>query len=127
MIANRTRPLGVTIIASVVLIMGLFGLCGGVTGLLGASFNILQLDIKGLFSDSFRALLTIILSLAYFAVAFGLFNLAKWAFWVTVLVQGLAVLNGLQGGFFGLFSVIIPLCVVAYLLLNSNVRNAFRT
>jgi lysylphosphatidylglycerol synthetase-like protein (DUF2156 family) len=124
---SRSRPTGVTIIATLMLIGALLSLCGGLTALIGAPFNILQLDIGGLFADSFSALFAIVLAVANLILASGLFNLQKWAYWITVLIQGLAVVNGLRGGSWGLFSMIIPLIVVAYLLLDQRVRAAFRT
>lgn len=126
MSSGSSRPLGVTIIASLVLLGAVFGLCGGLTHLGIAPLNALRLDIFGIFTDAFDAVITIVLSLASLAVAFGLFNLAGWAFWVTVVVEGFHVLNGLAHGR-GVIGLIIPIAILAYLLLDRNVRNAFRT
>ncbi len=123
------RPTGVTIIASLMLIGALFALCGGLFKLgIIAPANVFQFDFRGLFVDSFSAIFAIVLAVANLILAGGMFNLAKWAYWITVFVQGLAVLNAMRGGIGGLFTVgLIPLIVVAYLLLDRNVRNAFRT
>lgn len=127
MFNGRTRPLGVTIIGALLLVGAIFGLCGGVFKLIGSPLNILQFDISGLFVDSFTAIVAIVLSLANIALAFGLFGLVRWAYWVTLIVQGLHVLNGLRVGNGLIFGAgIIPVIIVIYLLVDGNVRRAFR-
>jgi hypothetical protein len=130
---TRTRPLGITIIATVLGFFALLSLCGSLTSLGFAPFAIFSdAGFGGMFSQGFGALFGLILAVAQLLLVVGLWTLQPWAFWATVIVEVLALFNGgfgvtqgLRGALCGIN--IIPLLVLAYLFLDKDVRRAFRT
>lgn len=114
---QRTRPLGITIIAVIVAIYGVLGIIGGFM-LLSASTGL--------------AVIALILGILELVLAWGLWNLQSWAFWATAIVEALAVLNGIfaitqNSAASGIVSIVIALAVLIYLFADPNVRPAFRT
>src|SRR5689334_3354559 len=114
---SRTRPLGITIIAIIMLIYGILGIIGGIT-LLG--------------SNSTFGIIALILGVLELVLAWGMWSLQKWAFWTTVVLEVLAVLNGIfaltggnTGG--GIIGIVIALIILIYLFADPYVRGAFRT
>ncbi len=114
---SRTRPLGITIIAIIVAIYGVIGIISGIT-LLGVSMT--------------SAVITVVLGVLELVLAWGLWTLQKWAFWATVVIEVLALLNGIfaftqriiPGG---ITNIVIALIILIYLFADPNVRAAFRT
>lgn len=114
---SRTRPLGITIIAIIAAIHGILGVIGGIT-LMGSSMTF--------------AVIAVVLGVLDLVIAWGLWTLQKWAFWATVVIEVLVLLNGLfafsqriiPGG---VIDVVIALIVLIYLFADRNVRAAFRT
>jgi uncharacterized membrane protein (DUF2068 family) len=114
---SRTRPLGITIIAIIVAILGILGIIGGIT-LMGSSMSF--------------AVISLVLGVLDLILAWGLWTLQKWAFWATVIIEILTLLNGIFGfsqrilsG--GIVAIVIALIVLIYLFADRNVREAFRT
>ena len=66
--------------------------------------------------------------------AWGLWQLSRWAFWATVVIQFISLANSVIAftqvnaniGFI-VVSMIVPIVILLYFLVNSNVRAAFRT
>ncbi len=114
---SRTRPLGITIIAIIVAIYGVIGIISGIT-LLGVSMT--------------SAVITVVLGVLELVLAWGLWTLQKWAFWATVVIEVLALLNGIfaftQRIIPGcITNIVIALIILIYLFADPNVRAAFRT
>jgi uncharacterized membrane protein (DUF2068 family) len=114
---SRTRPLGITIIAIIAAIHGILGIIGGMT-LMGSSMTF--------------AVIAVVLGILDLILAWGLWTLQRWAFWATVVIEILALLNGIFGfsqrivsG--GIVDIVIALVVLIYLFADPNVRAAFRT
>jgi hypothetical protein len=125
------RPLGITIIAVLMLITALFGLCGGITHFVGAPFAIFNSGLGGVFGNATQALFGILLAIANIILAGGLLNTARWAYYATLVIEILALVNGAAFGGIGVprafcGAYIIPLIVIIYMLVDSNVRRAFR-
>ena len=130
----RNRPLGVSIIAVLVGLQGLVLLLGAlvlfVAGpLAGAHAH--SVVGGGLVALGVIALLMGLLS---FLFAWGLWTLKRWAFWGTVIVQVISILNGLgqvtqpahaNGSVVG--NILLPVVILLYFLFDTNVRVAFRT
>jgi uncharacterized membrane protein (DUF2068 family) len=116
----RRRPLGITIIAIIVAIYGILSIIGGIA-LLGASPT--------------AAIIAIIIGVLQLILAWGLWTLQRWAFWATVIIEVLAVINGILalvghstvGPAPGIIGIIIALIVLIYLFADRNVRAAFGT
>ena len=138
---RRHRPLGVTIISVIVGIEGILEILAGVLILLvalAASHAISShghttiahvVDVVGVIV----ALIPIVLGVLRFILAAGLWALKRWAFWVTVIVEVITLVR--QALEFTLASrppvvliilgMVIPVIVLLYFLVDSNVRAAF--
>lgn len=78
------------------------------------------------------ALFILILGILELILAWGLWPLQSWAYWVTVILVVLALLNGMfaltQGAVAtGVVAIVIALIILIYLFADTNVRLAFRT
>lgn len=114
---QRTRPLGITIIAIIAAVYGLLGIIGGLL-LLSSSVGL--------------GVISLVLGILELVLAWGLWNLQSWAFWGTVVIEALALVNGVfaltqgsAGG--GIVGIVVALVVLIYLFADPNVRAAFRT
>ena len=115
---GRSRPLGITIIAIIVAIYGVLSIIAGI-GLLSAGVTA-------------PGIISLILGVLQLILAWGLWTLQRWAFWATVILEVLALLNGIftltQGNAAsGIIGIVIALIVLVYLFADRNVRAAFRT
>jgi uncharacterized membrane protein (DUF2068 family) len=112
---SRTRPLGVTIIAILVAIGGVLEIIGG----------LLLLFVP------FLGLITLILGVLALILAWGLWTLQPWAFWATIVLEGISaienLINVLRGSGSSVVGLIIAVAIIAYMLYDRNVRAAFRT
>src|SRR6266487_2670801 len=100
---DRTRPLGITIIAAFLGISAILALLGAI--------------ILGFFEV---------------ALAWGLWTLRPWAYWTTIIVEAIRVILGLyvvlilqKAIISGILSLIIPIIILVYLVADRNVRAAF--
>lgn len=114
---QRTRPLGITIIAVIVAIYGILNIIAGIA-LMGASTTI--------------GVISLVLGILDLVLAWGLWTLQRWAFWATALIEALSLINGIFGMMYGggvsaILSIVIPLIILIYLFADRNVRAAFRT
>jgi hypothetical protein len=126
------RPRIITILAVLAAIGGVFGILAGiglmglgaVSGVVGAGFLVGGLAI-------FWGLLTLVLSVAELAFAYGAWGLKPWAWMLGIVLQGvsifMALINWVGGGsdFFSfLFNAVIS-GVIIYYLLTPEVKRAF--
>ena len=116
-LVTRSRPLGVTIIAVVMAILGIFEIIGGIM-ILGAYGTL--------------GIITLIIGVLYLVLAWGLWTLQTWAFWGTVILAILTIINGIFGigggvPATGWVSLILAVIVLVYMFADRNVRAAFRT
>src|SRR5579862_9667713 len=94
---SRHRPIGVTIIATLVTIGGVLALLGAVLGFFG--IGVLGHHITGLVGhivSGFGYVLgagALLIALVTLFVAWGLWALKPWAFWVTIVVESIAVIH----------------------------------
>ena len=115
---GRSRPLGITIIAIIVAIYGVLSIIAGI-GLLSAGVTA-------------PGIISLILGVLQLILAWGLWTLQRWAFWATVILEVLALLNGIfaftqHNTGAGIGAIVIALIVLIYLFADRNVRAAFRT
>ena len=126
----RHRPLGITIIASILAIIGILTLLGVLLGFAGVTVFVN--------SKLLGAIATIVLvfgavvALAEIIVAWGLWTLKSWAFWTAVIVEAVRAVHGLYSWLVAhnpgthIISLIIAIFILIYLLADPHVRAAFR-
>ncbi len=110
---QNNRPLGVTIIAILAILGGIGSLVGGV-----ALVAIIP----------FLGAALIIIGLAYFVVAYGLWQGLKWAWIITLIVTVIAFISGLGSIIVGNVGAVIPViinAIIIYYLFKPNVKAYF--
>ncbi len=123
------RPLGITIIALVLAVTAAFAVLVGLGQIIGGPFLIFShAGLGGFITREVDGTIGIVLAVAQLSVAYGLFTLKPWSFWVTVGVELLGLLHGCFGlSGTGLCLGLVPWFILAYMFLDGNVRRAFRT
>ncbi|MDN5847344.1 MAG: hypothetical protein L0H53_13845 [Candidatus Nitrosocosmicus sp.] len=110
---QNNRPLGVTIIAILAILGGIGSLVGGI---------VLVAIIP------FLGAALIIIGLAYFGVAYGLWQGLKWAWIITLIVTVVAFISGLGSIIVGNVGAVIPViinAIIIYYLFRPNVKAYF--
>jgi|ERR671921_1510331 hypothetical protein len=114
---QRSRPLGVTIIAILAVI-------GGIGSVLSGLAIIAIIPLLGIIFGG----LLIIIGLAYFVVAYGLWKGLNWAWNITLIVSVIGIIVGLGsivvGNIGALFHLIVNVIVIYYLY-RPNVKTYF--
>jgi len=114
-----SRPIGVSILAILVVLGGVLFLLSGIAILLfSAAFALGGLGIFGL-AGSILGGIVLIFGIIWIAVGLGLWNLRGWAWWLAVIVMVLTILGGISAP----AVIVVPLLILIYLIL---VRNHFR-
>ena len=127
---DRSRPLGITIIAAFLGISAILALLILILGLNRVST--LGLGAGMTPGTSIALLGAIILGCIEVALAWGLWTLRPWAYWTTAIVEAIRVILGLyvvlllrEAIISGILSLIIPIIILVYLFADRNVRAAF--
>jgi hypothetical protein len=110
---QNNRPFGVTIIAILAILGGIGSLVGGIT--LVAIIPVLGAAL-------------IIIGLAYFGVAYGLWQGLKWAWIITLIVTVIAFISGVGSIIVGNVGAVIPViinAIIIYYLYRPNVKAYF--
>jgi hypothetical protein len=110
---QKNRPFGVTIIAILAILGGIGSLIGGIA-------------IVGIIP--FLGAILIIIGLAYFGVAYGLWQGLAWAWIVTLIVTVIAFISGLGSIIVGNVGAVIPViinAIIIYYLFRPNVKAYF--
>jgi hypothetical protein len=119
------RPFGITLIAILALLSGLFGLCLPGLTLIGSTF-LGPLAAAGIFAS----LLLIVGPVLQFAFAYGAFKLRAWAWYLGLIASGIiivgVIINRTNGGSFfaAMWAGFLPIIIFGYLL-TPNARKAF--
>jgi len=116
---RRRRPIGVTILAILIILAGLFFL------LISLAALVLGTVFLGGFGLALGAVL-VILALLTLAAGFGLLGMRPWSWWLSVIVLVLSILSQVgsyQIGTGSLWGIAIPGLILVYLL---AVRKYFR-
>ena len=125
-ISTQKRPLGITIIAILLFIQAIFEIIGGFFAFFG---NIIHNPLTGLLVGWVPLAIGVLL----FFLAWGLWTLKPWAYWVTLIFEIVNIVLHFLGysQTHSLFAIIsggiISIIIVIYLLVDGNVRRAFRT
>ena len=125
-ISTARRPLGITIIAILLFIQAIVEIVGGIFSILG---NIIHNPLSGLLVGWVPLAIGVLVLI----LAWGLWTLKPWAYWATLILEIVNIVLHLLGysqthSIFAIISGgIISIIIVIYLLVDRNVRNAFRT
>ena len=135
----KERPLGITILAVAYLVLAVLSLLwsglvfgiGGLSSLFGGLFGAEAVSAFGV-SSGWSGFVGIVVALVQFVVAFGLWTMKPWAWYLALAGVALTVIEGVIGvfgggpfGFMcGLLGLIIPVAILVYLLLERT-RQAF--
>jgi uncharacterized membrane protein (DUF2068 family) len=125
-ISTARRPLGITIIAILLFIQAIVEIVGGIFSFLG---NIIHNPLSGLLVGWVPLAIGVLVLI----LAWGLWTLRPWAYWATLILEIVNIVLHLLGysqthSIFAIISGgIISIIIVIYLLVDRNVRNAFRT
>ncbi len=123
---RRKRPLGITIIAILLFIQAVFEIVVGIFSFFG---HIIANPLSGLLVGWIPLAIGVLL----FLLAWGLWTLKPWAYWVTLVLEIVNIILHFlgYGQTHSLFAIIsggiISIIIVIYLLVDGNVRRAFRT
>jgi hypothetical protein len=125
------RPLGVTIIAILAIISGLFKLCLPTLGIAGSSL-LFALGPVGAGFGTVGILVSLFFGLSgilFLVGGFGLWRMRKWGWWLAIIGTGFAVAGVVVGLFTGagwaaFAGSVLDLIVFVYLVLPGT-RRAF--
>ena len=112
----KQRPLGVTIIALLAILGGIAFLVGGLT--------LILIPLVGIFIGSGL----FILGLAYFLVAYGLWNGRSWAWTLTLILSGIGIIVGIGSIIVGNIGSVIHTiinAIIIYYLYRPTVKSFF--
>jgi uncharacterized membrane protein (DUF2068 family) len=126
-VTTAKRPLGITIIAILVFIQAVIEIIFGIFVFVGST---LASPAVGLL----LGWIPLAIGVISFIVAWGLWTLKPWAYWVTLILEIISIISNLfnlgqpNHSLFGVISGgLVSLIIVIYLLVDGNVRRAFRT
>jgi hypothetical protein len=108
---SKHRPLGVTIIAILNLIVGIIGIAVGI-----------PLLIVGV------GIVLIVIGIASIVMAYGLWKGKGWAWIITLILSGIGIISGIVSiarGQYGAVAEIIIYAVIIYYLYRPNVKAFF--
>lgn len=126
MATRGRRPLGITIIAIILFIQAVFEIVGGIFSFLG---HLITNPLAGLFVGWIPLAMGILLLI----LVRGLWTLRPWAYWAILVLEIVNIVFHFLGyqQTHSLFAIIsggiISIIIVIYLLVDPNVRRAFRT
>ena len=125
-VTTTRRPLGISIIAILLFIQAIFEIIVGITFFIGST---IANPLAGLLVGWWPLAMAVLL----FILAWGLWTLRPWAYWVTLILEIVNIVLHFLGysQVHSLFAIIsggiISIIIVIYLLVDGNVRRAFRT
>lgn len=135
----KKRPLGITIITILYIILGILSLLwsslvfgvGGMTTMFGSLFGADAISSFGS-SNVWSGTFGIVTAIVQIVVAIGLFTMKRWAWYLAIIAVGLTVIEGVigifGGGFFafvcGGIGLLIPIAILIYLL-RPKIRELF--
>lgn len=126
-ISTTKRPLGITIIAILLFIQAVIEIIVGIFAFVGTT-------IANPAAGLLLGWIPLAIGIVTLIVAWGLWTLKPWAYWVTLIVEIINIVINLfsfgqpNHSIFGVISGgLVSVIIVIYLLVDGNVRRAFRT
>ncbi len=124
------RPLGVTIISALTVLLGLWTFCAGLVsfGWFGVRFLGAIFGVSGPLGLGISSLFNVILGIVMILVGWGLWRMKSWARLGAIVVLGVKVLFAIFAligpANFDFIGTVISLIILVYLLMP-NIRLAF--
>jgi hypothetical protein len=133
---HRSRPFGIAILAFLLFVSGLLDLAVVLLGLLAIHAGQVRFAPPptphvNQTSQVLAVALLIALSILPLLLARGLWNLKRWAYWGMLLLEGINITIGVvdlvnhQPVQQTLLTLVVPVLILFYLLLDHNVHVAF--
>lgn len=127
--AAGARPLGVTVIAILAAISGVFGIMAGLTLLVGGTAIGMAAGSAALGGlASLIGAITLIMAILMIVFAWGAWGLQPWAWTLGIVLQAIAIVLGLynllSGGTGSIISIVLAAAITWYLF-QPDVRRAF--
>ena len=141
MMARRTRPIGVTIISILEGIQGLLSVIGGIILILAANSLSRRVVSHGhpvisKFVDTFGVgigVTFVVIGLILLFFVFSLWTLQRWAYWAVIIFEVISLIPSVLALIRGtgtlagtIVQMILPIVILLYFLVDTNVRRAFR-
>ena len=127
---------GLSVIALLVFIMGIFSILwgmalGGIGGLAWLTGLIFSGSVQAWGSSAFGSgVVSIFAGIVEVIASFGLFAHKNWARITALITSGvslvLSLIGLINGSFLSLFGIILPAVIFFYLLSNSQAKRAFK-
>lgn len=128
----QNRPVGVTVIACLLGLQGLYEVILGTLALLSSQSGGYVLTASGSKTEIGLAGFYLIAGLVKFLIVWGLLSLKRWAFILTILIAGISLATScysVSSSHFVFWTMIIDMIIPAviwiYFILNDDVRAAF--
>ena len=137
----RQRPLGVTIISTVLAIEGIFEIIVGLLLILGIYALGHTISAHGHTTTGTVVNVTggifggigLVIGLLTLIFAIGLWTLKRWAFWLTIVIEIISVIRHLleftqpdYNTISIIIGLILPIVILLYFIFDRDVRRAFR-
>ncbi len=126
----KSRPIGISILAALAALQGIFQLGYGFLVLFTAPAVVISYGAIVLVKQVFPGGL-LLSGIVALILAYSLWTLQKWAFWVIVILETVNLVGGLVALFTAydpvaiLLSMVIPAIILTYLFADQHVREAF--
>ena len=129
----KNRPLGVTIVAILMIISGVISLVGGSLGLIGGIAlsvvaNDPEFDIFAAGVVAISSVIIIALGIASLVIAWGLFIGKGWAWLITIIIAIISIIFSIAGTASGQLYSIVTLViygVIVYYMYHPEVKSYF--
>lgn len=130
--ATGKRPVGVTIIAVLLGILGIFEFGFGSLALLTSLLGLFILPLSSAAAGGATGVYYALIGLVKLFFVWGLWRLQRWAFWATVFItavsllsSGIAVTQPSPTLWVMLANLLLPTIILIYFIVDSRVRKAF--
>jgi len=128
------RPIGITIIAILLGVLGIFEFGLGALALVTSLLDRFVLPLNSPAAGAAIGVYYMIIGLVKLFFVWGLYRLQRWAFWGTVFISALSLLSIVLGVtepaptlWAFLATLLIPAGILVYFAVDSKARKAFHT
>jgi hypothetical protein len=127
------RPVGVMVIALLLGILAILEIAFGTFALVTSLFGSFILPFHSPAVGSALGVFYLLVGLVKLFFAWGLWGLKRWAYWATVFIAAVSMLSSILAvtqsaptTWILLSDLLIPVVILIYFVVDSNVRTAFR-